>query len=86
MNVPVLATAIVLGVASLAPWTARAAGQPQPGEQGSAATSGKSPDQAEKSRMDVKKEQDTRKYQDQSAESAGQARHQQAGSGSAATK
>ena len=84
MKVSVLATAIVLSVASLTPWTAQAAGQPQLEEQGSAAaTNGKSPDQAEKGRMDVKKEQDTRKYQDQSA---GQAGHRQPGSGSAAAK
>ena len=87
MKVSVLAAAITLGTASLMPWIAQAAGQPQVDQQGSAAsTNGKSPDQAEKSRMDVKKEQDTRKYQDQSAKSAGQAGHQQPGSGPAAAK
>jgi hypothetical protein len=76
MKVSVLATVIALGTASLMPWTAHAAGEPQLGPQGSAAaTNGKSPDQAEKSRMDVKKERDTRKYQDQSADSASQAGH-----------
>jgi hypothetical protein len=87
MKLSILATTTVMSVASLTPWTAHAAGQPQLGQQGSAAaTSGKSPDQAEKSRMDVKKEHDARKYQNQSAGSAGQAGHQQTGSGSATAK
>jgi hypothetical protein len=87
MKVSVLATAIVLSTVNLMPWPAHAAGEPQLGPQGSAAaTSGKSSDQAEKSRMDVKKERDTQKYQEQSTESAGQAGHRQAGSGPAATK
>jgi|tagenome__1003787_1003787.scaffolds.fasta_scaffold18580212_1 hypothetical protein len=84
MKVSVLATAIVLSVATTVPWAAHAAGEPQLGPQGSAeATDGKSPDQAEKSRMDVKTERDTQKYQGQGADGAGQPGRQQAGSASA---
>jgi hypothetical protein len=69
MKLFVVAAAIVLSVAVIAPWPVHAAGEPQVGSQDSAAaTNGKSPDQAEKSKMQVKKERDAEKYQGQSSE------------------
>lgn len=65
MRLPVLAGAVVLSTLGIGP-SVYAAGQPQLGSQESAATtSGKTPDQAEKSRMETKSERDTQKYQSQ---------------------
>jgi len=70
----VVAAATVLSVAVIAPWPVHAAGEPQLGSQEpAAATNGKSPDQAEKSKMQVKKERDAEKYQGQSSESTNRA-------------
>jgi hypothetical protein len=69
MRLPVLAAASVLSTLGIGP-SVYAAGQPQLGSQESAAaTSGKTPDQAEKSRMETKSERDTQKYQGQGAPS-----------------
>jgi hypothetical protein len=69
MRLSVAVAATVLSVAVITPWPVHAAGEPQLGSQESAAaTNGKSSDQAEKSKMQVKKERDTEKYQGQSSE------------------
>jgi uncharacterized protein involved in copper resistance len=69
MKLFVLGAATVLSVAVIAPWPVHAAGEPQLGSQEpAAATNGKSPDQAEKSKMQVKKERDAEKYQGQSSD------------------
>jgi hypothetical protein len=74
MKLFVVAAATVLSVAVVAPWPVHAAGEPQLGSQEpAAATNGKSPDQAEKSKMQVKKERDAEKYQGQSSESTNRA-------------
>jgi hypothetical protein len=87
MKVSVLTVAAFLGAGITAPWPVYAAGEPQLGPQGSAeATSDKSPAQAEKGRMDLKRERDTQKYQRQDAKSAGQPAQPQTGSGSASAK
>ncbi|PPQ26523.1 hypothetical protein CCS01_29655 [Rhodopila globiformis] len=87
MKASALTVAVVLGVGMTAPWPVHAAGEPQLGPRGSAeATSGKSPGQAEKGRMDLKRERDAQKYQRQDARSAGQPAQPQAGSGSASAK
>jgi hypothetical protein len=65
MRLPVLAAAIVLSTLGIGP-PVYAAGQPQLGSQESAAaTNGKTPDQAETSRMETKSERDSQKYQSQ---------------------
>jgi hypothetical protein len=69
MKLFVVAAATVLSTAVIAPWPAHAAGEPQLNSQESAAaTNGKSSDQAEKSKMQVKKERDAEKYQGQKSE------------------
>jgi hypothetical protein len=69
MRLSVLAGAVVLSTLGIGP-SVYAAGQPQLGSQESAAaTNGKTPDQAEKSRMETKSERDTEKYQGQGAPS-----------------
>jgi hypothetical protein len=69
MKLFVVGAAIVLSVAVITPWPVYAAGEPKVDSQDSAAAmNGKSPDQAEKSKMQVKKERDAEKYQGQSSE------------------
>jgi hypothetical protein len=69
MKLSILAAAIVLVAASTTPRTAHAAGQPQLSpQQSAAATDGKTPDQAEKSKIEVKRESDAQKYQGKDAE------------------
>jgi len=64
MKLFVLAAVTILIAASTAPRTVHAAGQPQLGPQGSAAaTNGKTPDQAEASKMELKRQRDAQKYQ-----------------------
>jgi hypothetical protein len=59
---PALVALIALGAAS---GVAQAAGQPKlDSQESTAATSGKTPDQAANSKMEVKQERDTQKYQD----------------------
>jgi hypothetical protein len=59
---PAFTALIALGAAS---GMAQAAGQPKlDSQESAAATSGKTPDQAANSKMEVKQERDTQKYQD----------------------
>jgi hypothetical protein len=74
MKLFVLGATAVLSMAVIAPWPVHAAGEPQLGSQESAAaTDGKSSDQADKSKMQVKKERDAEKYQGQSSDSTNRA-------------
>ena len=68
MRLSFLTVAIILSTASIVPRVVVAAGQPQLGSKESeAATNGKTSEQAEKSKMDVKREHDAQKYQGQGA-------------------
>ncbi len=64
-----IAAAIVVVAGSAVPRAAvYAAGEPQlDPQQSAAATNGKSPDEAEKSKMEVKRQQDAQKYEGQGA-------------------
>jgi hypothetical protein len=78
MKLSALTAAIALCAGSTAPLAVYAAGQPQLSPQESTtATKGEPPAQAEKSKMEVKRQLDTRKYQGRNAKSA----NQQTGSG-----
>ena len=63
MRLSILAAGIILIAISTAPSMGYAAGQPQVETKDSAAATGKTGDQAEKSKMEMKKERDAEKYQ-----------------------
>ena len=62
MRLSILTAGIILIAIGTAPSMGYAAGQPQTGDSSAAAT-GKTGDQAEKSKMEMKKERDAEKYQ-----------------------
>ena len=63
MRLSILTAGIILIAISTAPSVGYAAGQPQDTKDSSAAASGKTSEQAEKSKMELKKERDAEKYQ-----------------------
>ena len=63
MRLSILTAGIILIAISTAPSVGYAAGQPQIRRGFSAAATGKTGDQAEKNKMEIKKERDAKKYQ-----------------------
>ena len=64
--------AILMIAFGAAPGLVQAAGEPKLDSQESAATNGKAPEQAEQTKMEMKQERDTQKYQDEQSQAGNQ--------------